>query len=202
MSMTDLGPVETIGAEAIGQPGQRRFRLFARTRKEAVVMWLEKEQLRDLGVVIDRILAQLSEGRILRTEARAGGIQVHAGDMPLSFPNPPDREVQIGQMRLSYEEGNETLALAIVPLEIELASQEEPQVYLREEDTLTLSFTPELAQNLTARITFLMTSGRPVCPLCHTPLDGGPHACVKQNGHREVIQMLVEDGEEEEDEEE
>ena len=25
----DLGPIEIVGAEAIGPPGQRRFRLFA-----------------------------------------------------------------------------------------------------------------------------------------------------------------------------
>jgi len=36
-----------------------------------------------------------------------------------------------------------------------------------------------------------------VCPLCGAPLDGGPHACVKQNGHHEIVQ-LVEDDEEEE----
>ena len=45
----------------------------------------------------------------------------------------------------------------------------------------------------------VLPAGRPICPLCHTPLDGGPHACVKQNGHREIMQIIEEaEGEEEE----
>jgi len=37
-----------------------------------------------------------------------------------------------------------------------------------------------------------------VCPLCQTPLDGGPHACVKQNGHHEIVQIVEAEDEEEE----
>jgi hypothetical protein len=76
----------------------------------------------------------------------------------------------------------------------------EPQLDLQTDDALTFLFTLEQAQQLTSRITFLVNSGRPICPFCHTPLDGGPHACVKQNGHREIIQVLNEEEEEDEDE--
>ncbi|MDQ2903995.1 MAG: DUF3090 family protein, partial [Chloroflexota bacterium] len=68
---TDLGIVELLGAEAVGQPGQRRFRLFARSSRGTAVMWMEKEQLSTLSVAVDRLLAHITEGQVLRVEAQA-----------------------------------------------------------------------------------------------------------------------------------
>jgi uncharacterized repeat protein (TIGR03847 family) len=199
MSTRDLGTAHILGAEALGQPGQRRFRLFARTRASSALLWMEKEQLLNLSLVIDRMLAQISEGRILRVEAQAGGLAATQGDLPSNFPATPDYEFRVGQLRLSFEGQQEMFNLMAVPFEIEEDTQGEPQIALHTDDALSLLFTIEQAQSLTSRITSLVSSGgRPVCPLCHTPLDGGPHACVKQNGHREIVQMLAEEEENEE----
>lgn len=202
MSLRDLGVAEILGAEAIGQPGQRRFCLFARARSYSAVLWMEKEQLLNLSLVIDRMLAQISEGSILRTEAQVGGLPpVEGGDMPGDFPTLPDYDLQVGQLRLSFEGEREAFALVAVPFEIEEDESGEPQIALRSDDALSFLFTMEQALNLTSRITFLVNSGRPVCPLCHLPLDGGPHACVKQNGHREILQVLTEEADEEDEDE-
>ena len=192
----DLGLVSIIGADAVGQPGQRRFRLFVRSRKASAIMWLEKEQLAGLAEALDRTLALITEGQVLRTEARAGGIMA-AEAMPADFPRYPDYEVQVGQMRLSFDEQDSFFALLITPLNISLKSGREPEITMSEEEQILVSFTQQQAQDLSSTIQAVVTSGRPVCPLCHTPLDGGPHACVKQNGHREIVQI-----EEAEDEEE
>lgn len=200
MSMREMGIARVLGAEAIGQPGQRRFRLFARTRSSSAFLWMEKEQLLNLSLVIDRMLAQISEGRILRTEAQAGGLPQGEGNLPDDFPASPDYEFQVGQLRLSFEGQEEMFGLAAVPFEIEEDEQGEPQIFLRSDDAISFLFTVAQAQMLTSRITFLVSSGRPVCPLCHTPLDGGPHACVKQNGHREIIQVLADEDEDEDEE--
>ncbi len=200
MSMRDLGVVQVLGAEAIGQPGQRRFRLFARSRASSTILWMEKEQLLNLSLVIDRMLAQISEGRILRVEAQAGGLPGAQDELPDDFPVSPDYEFRVGQLRLSFEGQRENFGLMAVPFEIEDDEQGEPQIVLQAEDALSLLFTIEQAQQLTSRITSLVSSGgRPVCPLCHTPLDGGPHACVKQNGHRQIVQLLAEEGEDDEE---
>jgi len=200
MSMSDLGMAEILGADAVGQPGQRRFRLFVRTQTSSAILWMEKEQLLNLSLVIDRVLAQISEGRILRTEAQAGGLSPVTGDMPTSFPTPA-YDMQVGQLRLSFDGEQGAFILAAVPFDIVEDEGGEPQLSLRTDDSLTFFFTVEQAQHLTGRITFLVNSGRPLCPLCHTPLDGGPHSCIKQNGHREIIQLLREEGEEGEEEE-
>jgi uncharacterized repeat protein (TIGR03847 family) len=200
---TDLGLVKLLGADAVGQPGQRRFRLFAQSQRPVLsaVMWLEKEQLNNLSLALDRVLAQLTEGRILRTEAQAGP-PPRTVEMPATFPKKPDFEFQVGRLLLNYEEQRGLLVLMVVPMEIRMdAREQEPQIFLLEEDAFSFLFTMEQAQELSRSISVLVSSGRPVCPLCHTPLDGGPHACVKQNGHREILQVLEEGDEDEEEEE-
>jgi uncharacterized repeat protein (TIGR03847 family) len=195
----DLGPIEIVGAEAVGQPGQRRFRLFAMAHNISVALWMEKEQLNNLSIALDRILAQLTEGRILRTEAQASPPPSPEG-APANFPAKPDFEFQVGQLRISYDEKRDLLVLISIPLGIVMEPGQEPQVILREEDTLSFRFTLQQAKHLTSSIAILVSSGRPVCPLCKAPLDGGPHACVKQNGHRELVQVLEDEVEDAEDE--
>lgn len=197
---TDLGIVDIVGAEAIGQPGQRRFRLFALSGARSALMWMEKEQLQNLSLALDRVLAQITEGNVLRVIAQAGP-RPQPIAMPAHFPNHPSFEFQVGQLRIGYDEDRELLALIASPIELLLERGKEPRAIIREEESISLFFTFEQAQALSSTITTIVAGGRPICPLCHAPLEGGPHACVQQNGHREVITVLEEGNEEVEDEE-
>ena len=94
----ELGLVFVLGTDAVGQPGQRRFRLFLRATHGSAIIWLEKQQLAGLSEALDRTLALITEGQILRTEARAGGL-LPAEGMPSDFPRYPTHDVQVGQMR-------------------------------------------------------------------------------------------------------
>ncbi|HVB24201.1 MAG TPA: DUF3090 family protein [Ktedonobacteraceae bacterium] len=198
---TNLGTVHTLGVEAVGKPGQRRFRLFAASLHGTVVMWMEKEYLNNLSLTIDHALAQISEGQILRTEAQVGGLAATQG-MPANFPRTPDHEFQVGQIGLTYEERPSMFMLTGMPMDIILEPGQDPIAHVREEDAISIRFSQQQAHDLTATINAVVASGRPICPLCHTPLDGGPHACVKQNGHREIVQVEEGEGEDEEDEDE
>src|SRR5215471_16979673 len=103
----DLGLVHLLGADAIGQPGRRQFRLYAQSARGSVIMWMEKEQLNSLSVVIDRALADITEGQMLRTEAQAHeelNEQKLTEGMPEGFPRMPNYEFQVGQIRLSLED--------------------------------------------------------------------------------------------------
>ena len=198
---TDLGPVEILGAEAIGQPGQRRFRLFALAGARSLLLWMEKEQMNTLALALDRVMAQISEGNILRTVAQAAPLP-QPESLPANFPRRPTAEFQVGQIRIGYDERHNLLALIASPIEILLEPGQEPRAVIREEESVSFLFTVRQSQQLTQAITSLVTSGRPVCPLCNTPLDGGPHACIRQNGHREIVQELEEDEDEDMEEEE
>lgn len=195
----NLGTVDTLGVEAVGQPGQRRFRLFAGSAHGTAIMWIEKEHLISLSLTIDHALAQITEGQILRLEAQVGGYTAPKG-MPKSFPRKPDHEFQVGQIGLTYEERAAMFVLTAIPVEIIMEADQDPIVRVREEDSVSIRFSQQQAHELTSAITTVVSSGRPICPLCHTPLDGSPHACVKQNGHREILQMAEGTDEDEEEE--
>jgi uncharacterized repeat protein (TIGR03847 family) len=193
----DLGYTNVLGTDAVGQPGQRRFRLFAMSERGSAVMWMEKEHLNSLSLALDRFLAMISEGQILRTEAQAGTRPSLEG-MPADFPQRPSYEFQVGQMKLNYDEQETAFLLIITPLEITMERGQEPQISMREEDDVSFHFTLPDAHELSSAIAQIVSSGRPVCPLCHAPLDGGPHACVKQNGHREILSIEEQDEDEDE----
>src|SRR5579864_5644316 len=183
---THLGSVDMLGAEAIGQPGQRRFRLFALASARAIVLWMEKEQLNTLSLALDRVMAQITDGAILRTIAQAAPLPQAEGP-PANFPSRPGIEFQVGQIRIGYDEQNNLLALIASPIEILLEPGQEPRAVIRDDESVSFLFTLQQSQQLTQTISSLVTSGRPVCPLCNAPLDDGPHACIRQNGHREVV---------------
>jgi uncharacterized repeat protein (TIGR03847 family) len=185
----DLGLVELLGAESIGQPGQRRFRLFVQTARGAALIWMEKEQLNNLSLALDRFLAQVTEGQVLRIEAQAGDRPLGEG-MPAWFPQGSAHEFQIGQMKINYDERTTQFLLSAIPLEILMDREREPQVIIDEDHAVSFLFNQRQAQRLSSNITQVVTSGRPVCPLCRQPLDGGPHACIQQNGHTEIVQVL------------
>ncbi len=196
---TDLGPVDILGAEAIGQPGQRRFRLFVLAGARSLLLWMEKEQLNTLSLALDRVMAQISEGNILRTLAHAGPLPEAEG-LPANFPRRPTAEFQVGQIRIGYDEQHNLLALIASPIEVLLEPGQEPRAIIREEESVSFLFTLRQSQQLTRAIASLVSGGRPVCPLCNTPLDGGPHACIRQNGHREVVQEFQDEDDIEEEE--
>ncbi len=183
----DLGLVTLLGADAVGQPCQRRFRLFARSLLSSTVIWMEKEQLAAMSDALDGALATITEGQILRTEARAGGQPITV-NMPTDFPQRPVHEFQVGQIRISFDESNDYFSMAATPIDVLMERGQEPQIVMRDDDAVSFSFTQQQAQDLSSTIQIVLAGGRPVCPLCHAPLDGGPHACIKQNGHREIIQ--------------
>lgn len=185
----DLGQAQILGAEAVGQPGQRRFRLYMQGVRGSAVMWMEKEQLNSLSLALDRALAQITEGKVLRTEAAQNKQQTPTG-MPADFPRYPTHEFQVGQITLAYDEGRDQFILSAIPIEVilERGLEQDVEALIDDESALAFRFTQQQAQQLSTTITMIVRSGRPVCPLCGTPLDGGTHACVKQNGHREIIQ--------------
>jgi uncharacterized repeat protein (TIGR03847 family) len=192
----ELGLVDLLGAEAVGVPGQRRFCMFARSYRGSAILWVEKEQLNQLALALDKALAQLTEGQVLRTEAQVGGQPPPAG-MPPDFPRYPEYDFREAQIGLIYNGQEDIFALTVAPVEIFMEPGQEPQVMVREEDALSFEFSQQQAHELSTSITSLLAGGRPVCPLCGTPLDGGPHACVKQNGHYEIVQIEDEDEDEE-----
>ena len=163
----DLGTAEHIKADALGQPGQRTFRVRLLSEAGSATLWLEKEQLQALGMAIDQLLAQLRSNKIGRPEPP--GTPSESGD----FPQTTDTELRVGRLGLGYDDERDMLVL--------LAHEQEAE--LEGPPTLTCRVGRGKMRTLSGEIAAVVAAGRPRCPLCNAPITPGtPHACPGSNG--------------------
>jgi uncharacterized repeat protein (TIGR03847 family) len=165
--MHELGIVAHLSAEAIGQPGQRRFRLTAVSEVgESAAIWMEKEELAALAEAIENVLkdqgfdyAPIPPDDVQPDEA---------------FPLNADIEFRVGQMSM----GVDPEARSIVVTCIEGRTPDEPDA-----EGVSLSFGYRRGYELQQLIKGVVAAGRQPCPLCTAPMDPGGHVCVRTNGH-------------------
>jgi uncharacterized repeat protein (TIGR03847 family) len=165
----DFGRVDQIDAEAIGPAGQRRFRLTVLADDKSASLWMEKEQVAALATAMEQ---QLVRSNRPRSRAR----RTDEDEPPLPLPLNPSVDFRVGQLALGYDEERALFVL---------------QAYGREGDadgqvTLTCTADHDQARRLIRKISSLMSSGRPVCPLCGAAIEG-EHHCPRSNGHAEVV---------------
>ena len=162
----DFGLAEHVKADAVGEPGQRRFRVRVATGLGTGCFWMEKEQLQALGMALDQLLAQLRSNKVGRSEPPAPASE--SGDFPATFTH----EFSVGRLGLGYDDERDQLVLLI----------HDQEAVLEGPPTLQVRITRGKAGTLSAEITTTVAAGRPRCPLCGAPLAGGPHSCPGSNG--------------------
>jgi len=162
----EFGPVDHIHAEAIGQPGQRRFRLMAMNEQgESATLWLEKEQLTALGEAIENVLKD--EGYEYQ--------RMPLDDSPPSpvFPLNTTLDMQLAQLSMGLDRESQNVMLI---------AADGPD---GNDDTVALTVTIDFrrAYELRRQIAEVVAAGRQPCPLCTAPMDPTGHVCVRTNGH-------------------
>ncbi len=160
----DFGLVSRLEAQAFGVPGQRTFRLFAANTSQAAALWMEKEQLASLGRAIEGQLARLRALRSLR--------EVNAPDAATAYTGDPAVDFRIGQLALGYDDREGTFLLLAYSAEDE--EQDQP--------TFSCQATAGQFRELAEAIARVVSAGRPLCPLCHLPIDPAGHICARSNG--------------------
>src|SRR4030042_1588088 len=65
MPLLEFGRVNSREAEAIGEPGQRTFRLRVSSGQRTASLWLEKEQLQALALALMRLPGQMGQAEII-----------------------------------------------------------------------------------------------------------------------------------------
>jgi uncharacterized repeat protein (TIGR03847 family) len=172
----DFGVVNAIDAESIGTPGKRTFRVRVMRGDEAASLWVEKQQLAALGEAIPRLLEQLT------TPDQHG----HVDPRPISyFPDEPAVEFKVGRLGLGYAAQEDHLVLVAHDLESEAEGEEEEESD-SELPTFSCRFTREQARALSTSCANAVAGGRPICVLCHRPIDPEGHMCPSANGHRKL----------------
>lgn len=161
--MIDFGVAQGVEARSTGKPGQRTFLLciLAETGRSASLK-LEKQHLVGLRTGLRELLSRIRyEGA---PEVRRA---VH-------FPETADYDFPVGRLGIGFSSGDGTFVL-----EVEELQEEE-----REDSTaIRARFAPSQGASLVAQLEEIIAAGRPICPLCLSPIDPEGHVCVKSNGH-------------------
>ncbi len=155
--------VQYIRPEALGEPGQRRFRVVVVINGATRISWMEKEQVRRLGELLQDVLSRLPS----QETAPESLTPLISPDEATPF------QFRAGRMELSYDGEDDRLIVLIHDIEAEENSP--PALAFRLSRSQSNEFSAEAER--------LVEAGRQLCPLCGRPMGPGPHVCEKQNGH-------------------
>ena len=156
--------VGSLTAEAIGEPGSRTFRIIAGGGGGHAMIWLEKEQLFQLALAIQQILASSSEEDAGPNDAPEGGAGVS-----LDF--------KVGKLALGRD--GRTGLFMIDAHDLEEEDEESATVRVWANSRMVREFSEEAMR--------VCAAGRPICPLCGSSINPDGHGCSRVNGRAKSI---------------
>ena len=166
MALLKLGLIEYIEAESRGRPGQRTFNITARSPRGQAVVWMEKEQLFQVGASLRQFLAT--------RESTADPVPFEM-DAEESL-DVVEVEFKTPQMTLRHDPASDVFTLSAE--DYGDGGTEEPELVVE------FSFPRPDAERLANTSLQVVASGRLPCPLCTGPITPGEdHFCVRVNGH-------------------
>jgi uncharacterized repeat protein (TIGR03847 family) len=195
----ELETVDSLGAGAVGDPGEREFFLQARTESAQLTVLVEKEQVALLATeavaFLDRIAEDYPEGPSGVPEPVVPQAGLREPTVPLfrarliGLGFDPEREMVLIELReRPSEDEEEGEALAST-------AEAEPVPELPEAGTAVADPSDEDEEGYVARIyatrgqvramaakgAEAVAAGRPLCPLCDMPMDPAGHRCPRWN---------------------
>ena len=165
----DLGLVDSLTPESIGEPGQRTFKITATSSRGEAIVWMEKEQLFQISVSVKQLTATRNEP--------SQPVQFVPDSPPGPFPIAA--EFKTGELALKHDGASDVFTLKARSGESE---EEDPSA---QPDSVQFSFTRRLGEQMADRALAIVAAGRKPCPLCGGPINPDGHFCVKVNGHRQ-----------------
>lgn len=163
----EYNQLEILAAEAVGEPGQRRFRLIAGVPGDVISLWMEKEQLQALGLAIEQLIEQLQTTGIKTDEIESTNLP------PLAPVDPTAPDFQVGKMAIGYDE--EVRVVAFFAHDVEQQNDADP--------VFTGRSTLEASKGLSEEIAEVVAAGRPRCSRCGEVIGPEGHVCPHSNGH-------------------
>ena len=170
----DLGPVDRITTDAIGEPGARIFYLQVRQNADLVTVVVEKEQVQLLGASVLELLSHV--------EAETGP---GPSEEEMALEEPLEPRWRAGRLSIGFEEDRDLFALEIEEFQPELEEDDPARLLVAEPETLRLWASREQMMALSRHGAAVAERGRPACQFCGNPLDPQGHTCPAMNGHHE-----------------
>ena len=168
----DLGAVDRITADAIGEPGMRTFYLQARAGEELVTVIVEKEQVELLARSVLELLSDVAD-------------ETAALDDELPLEDPVDPRWRAGRLSIGFDDEQDRFLLEIDEFVPESDDEDDPRSLLTEEpESITLWASRAQMLALARYGSEVVSRGRPRCQFCGNPMDPEGHVCPATNGHR------------------
>ncbi|HWV25161.1 MAG TPA: DUF3090 family protein [Thermomicrobiales bacterium] len=161
---TPGGDAQLLRAEALGEPGHRRFRLVTVINDETFILWMEKQQVQALGLAVAQLIDYASSSRA----------DLPGGSVFASVNEETRNQFRVGRIELAFDEAVEQIVIVVHDIEQDA-----------EGDAASLAIRIDRQQGLRlcAEAEELVARGRPICPMCGSPMDPEGHVCPQQNGH-------------------
>jgi uncharacterized repeat protein (TIGR03847 family) len=174
----ELGPLDRITTDAVGEPGHRTFYLQARMGAELVTVIVEKQQIELLSASILDILERVGK------ETDEG-----PGEEEMELEEPLDALWRVGRLSIGYAEDRDRMLLELEELVPEIEDEEVAEGVVEEVEppeprTIRLWATRAQMLALSRHGAAVAERGRPKCRYCDNPIDPEGHACPAMNGHR------------------
>lgn len=157
---------------AVGEPGSRTFYLQARAGNRVVTVAIEKEQSALLAEKIEEILDELMDrqGNPVSVPA-VTPIELVDND-PLE--QPVDAEFRTGVMSLGWDPSTAQVVIEAYPLVL-VDDEALEQADIEPAEMLVVRIPVGTARAFAKRTLEVVGAGRPICPLCGTPMDPDGH---------------------------
>ena len=171
-----LGSLSRIEARSVGEPGHRTFNLVLESAGASCSVWLEKEQLFQLGVYSQEVVQSLSaeekehQGEPVEPQWSGEGAPI---------------EFKAGEVMISYDPAAHAFYLLAYEREDAEREDAEPEQAESDEASASVSFWINVAQAevLAQEALRICAAGRPRCFLCGLPINPEGHVCPRSNGH-------------------
>ena len=165
----DFGLATRLEADAVGRPGQRAFRVLVESARGSACLWVEREQLEALAMLVEQLLTGWPAVQISLGATGPGEGQRKRAP----FPRAPDVDFRVGQLAIGFDERASLYVL--IAHNVESESSEDPD--------FTCQVSRTQLRALSESIPPLLAAGRPRCPMCGEPLGTSKHHCQRANGH-------------------
>jgi uncharacterized repeat protein (TIGR03847 family) len=172
----ELGPVDRITADAVGEPGDRTFYIQARAGSELVTVIVEKQQVQLLAASVLELLEDAPE-----TEPTA--------DEPtMNLEEPLDPRWRAGRLSIGFDQERDLFLLEVEEWQPELEDLGDDDPGLMavpeiEPESIRILASPAQMLALSRHGAAVAARGRPTCQFCGNPIDAEGHACPAMNGH-------------------
>ncbi len=156
--------VSRFQAEALGQPGNRTFRILVSSGTSSATIWVEKDQLLQMALAVNQLVGAAPE-------VQEGGPTIDLTSR--EAPPATSLEFKLGKLVLGLEGTVRKFIIEVYGDDDEDSTDALLRIWGDKEQFM--DFAEEALR--------VVAAGRPVCPLCHQPMEPEGHKCARTNGH-------------------